>query len=197
MSKRRYNKTLRADQEGETRQCIVDAALCLYGEIGPARTTISAVAERAEVQRLTIYRHFPAENELLAACLSHWLVSNPPPDPGSWRQGIDPADWGLAILSMLYHYYAETAEMWGHWYRDLDHVAPLREQIAGFTDYLETLCHDILESLPAERRQGKMCRSVVLHAVQFATWQSFSKAGIDNSEMAALMDDWLHKCPLS
>jgi hypothetical protein len=41
-----------------------------------------------------------------------------------------------------------------------------------------------------------MCQAVARHAVQFSTWQSLSQAGVENSEMAALMDGWLHKCPL-
>ena len=53
----------------------------LHQALGPAKTTISAIAERAGVQRLTVYRHFPDERALLSACSSHYVVANPPPDP--------------------------------------------------------------------------------------------------------------------
>ena len=197
MKKRKYNKTVRAEKEDGTRQKIVEAAMNLHGEIGPERTTISAIADRAGVQRLTVYRHFPEENELLGACSSHWLSLNPPPDPVSWRESVAPVDWGLAILSMLYHYYGETAYMWDHCYRDRESVAALHGQMAGFDAYLDMLSADVLASQPAERRTGKMCHAVARHAVQFATWQSLSQTGVENSEMAALMNDWLHKCPVS
>ncbi|WOI11892.1 helix-turn-helix domain-containing protein [Thalassospira lucentensis] len=197
MEKRKYNKTLRAEKEDETRLKIVEAAMSLHGEVGPARTTISAIADRAGVQRLTVYRHFSEENELLDACLLHWLSLSPPPDPTSWRESVPEGDWGLAILSMLYHYYGETAYMWDHCYRDQESVAALHEHMTGFDAYLDMLCVDVLASLPDARRKGKMCKAVARHAVQFATWQSLSQTGVENSEMAALMDDWLHKCPVS
>ncbi|UKV13928.1 TetR/AcrR family transcriptional regulator [Thalassospiraceae bacterium SW-3-3] len=197
MEKRKYNKTLRAEKEDETRLKIVEATMSLHGEVGPARTTISAIADRAGVQRLTVYRHFTEENELLDACSSHWLSLNPPPDPALWRESVAEGDWGLAILSMLYHYYDETAYMWDHCYRDRESVAALHEHMTGFDAYLDMLCDDVLASLPDARRKGKMCKAVARHAVQFATWQSLSQTGVENSEMAALMDDWLHKCPVS
>jgi AcrR family transcriptional regulator len=56
---RPYRKRLRAEQEEETRERITKAAVKLHGTIGPARTTISGVAEEAGVQRATVYRHFP------------------------------------------------------------------------------------------------------------------------------------------
>jgi len=195
MEKRKYNKGLRADKEGETRLRIVEAAMNLHGEVGPAQTTISAIADRAGVQRLTVYRHFPEENELLGACSSHWLELNPPPGPESWRESVATGDWAIAILSMLYQYYSETAYMWDHCYRDRANVAALDEKMKGFDAYLEMLTADMLASQDDERRRGKVCRAVAQHAVQFSIWQSLSRTGIDNAEMAALMDDWLHKCP--
>jgi AcrR family transcriptional regulator len=49
----------RAELEAETRLRITQAAVDLRGSVGPALTTISAVADRAGVQRATVYRHFP------------------------------------------------------------------------------------------------------------------------------------------
>ncbi len=197
MEKRKYTKGLRADKESETRLKIVEAAMNLHGEVGPAQTTISAIADRAGVQRLTVYRHFPEENELLGASSSHWLERNPPPDPENWRESVAIEDWGIAILSMLYHYYGETAYMWDHSYRDRKNLAALNNQMKGFDAYLDMLAADVLASQFDERRTGKLCKAVARHAVQFSTWQSLTKTGIDTAEMAALMDDWLHKCPPS
>src|ERR671919_2710297 len=83
---RKYEKKRRAEQEAETRQRIVEAMVALHREVGPARTTISAIAERAGVERLTVYRHFPDERSLFEACTGHWRASHPPPDPGPWTQ---------------------------------------------------------------------------------------------------------------
>ena len=70
---------------------ITESAVALHEELGPARTSISAVAERAGVRRSTVYRHFPDEEALFAACSSHWRAANPPPDPGAWAAIEDPA----------------------------------------------------------------------------------------------------------
>ena len=65
---RRYTLKRRAELQAETRQRIVDAAVALHSSVGPAATTISAIAEHAGVERLTVYRHFPDELTLLRAC---------------------------------------------------------------------------------------------------------------------------------
>src|SRR5215218_5679232 len=91
MATRRYQKKRRAEQEAETRQRIVEAVFALHRECGPARTTISAIAERAGVERLTVYRHFKGEAELFAACSAHFRAEVPPPDPASWVTIREPA----------------------------------------------------------------------------------------------------------
>ena len=66
--KRRYEKKARAAQEEATRARIVEAAIALHGTVGPARTTVSAIAENAGVRRATVYRHFPDERALFLGC---------------------------------------------------------------------------------------------------------------------------------
>ena len=75
-----YRKRRRAELEDETRLRITEATVDLHGTVGPARTTVSAIAERAGVQRATVYRHFPDERALFGACSAHWIAANPPPD---------------------------------------------------------------------------------------------------------------------
>jgi AcrR family transcriptional regulator len=74
----------------EPHRRITDAAIELHGTVGPSRTTLSAVAKRAGVERRTLYRHFPTEIDLFAACSTHYLTTNPWPDPGTWRAIGDP-----------------------------------------------------------------------------------------------------------
>ena len=73
--KRRYELKERARRQAETRQRIVDAAVELHTSVGPARTTISAIAERAGVERHTVYAHFPDEPTLFRACSTHWRAN--------------------------------------------------------------------------------------------------------------------------
>src|SRR6185312_8925397 len=89
---RKYQKKLRAEQQEETRQRIVEAMVALHREVGPARTTISAIAERAGVERLTVYRHFPDERSMFEACTSHYATVVPQPDPARWEGVEEPAE---------------------------------------------------------------------------------------------------------
>ena len=91
-STRRYELRKRADAMQATRRRITEAAMELHGTLGPARTTITAVAERAGVQRQTVYRHFANEQELLAACSGHFAAAHPWPDAARWRAITDPAE---------------------------------------------------------------------------------------------------------
>src|SRR3954465_6854432 len=119
-ARRPYRKRRRAEQEQATRQRIVGATLGLPATLGPARTTISAIAEKAGVQRLTVYRHFPDERELFAACNAHWLAPPPPPDPSSWS-ALRPA------LRELYGWYRRNADMLGNSLRDAPSLPTLAE----------------------------------------------------------------------
>ena len=82
--KRPYQKKQRAELEAQTRRRITESTVELHRTLGPARTSISAVAERAGVRRSTVYRHFPDEAALFAACSAHWTALNPPPDITGW-----------------------------------------------------------------------------------------------------------------
>src|SRR3954453_12455686 len=83
-TRRKYELKKRAERQAETRRRIVEATEELHRTVGPARTTISEIAERAGVQRLTGYKHFPEERELFAACSALFQERHPPPDPSGW-----------------------------------------------------------------------------------------------------------------
>src|SRR5919198_6025698 len=96
--KRPYRMTRRAELEEQTRRRITESTIALHEERGPARTPISAVAERAGVRRSTVYRHFPDEESLFAACSSHWRAANPRPNLARWAEIEDP---GARLASAL------------------------------------------------------------------------------------------------
>src|SRR5215218_11447978 len=109
--KRRYEKRARAAAEEATRRRIIDAAIDLHGTTGPARTTISAIAERAGVRRATVYRHFPDERSLFLGCSGTWAERNPLPDPGTWVSIPDPATRLEAALDAIYAWYQQVEPM--------------------------------------------------------------------------------------
>src|SRR3954453_7585224 len=102
---RKYQKTRRAEQQEETRQRIVEAMVDLHREVGPARTTISAIAERAGVERLTVYRHFPDETAMFRACTTHYATQVPGPDAAMWAGVEEPAERLRSALHQFYDYY--------------------------------------------------------------------------------------------
>src|SRR3712207_8957648 len=104
-AKRKYELKKRAEQMAETHLRITEAAIELHGSVGPSRTTMSAVAERAGVERRTLYRHFPNEADLFEACSSHYFAANPWPDLDAWRAIADPDERLERALDELYAYY--------------------------------------------------------------------------------------------
>src|SRR4051812_13594626 len=103
---RKYEQKRRAEQQAETRRRIVEAMVALHGEVGPARTTISAIAERAGVERLTVYRHFEDETAMFEACSAHFAAEvAPPPDPAAWADMPDPAERLRTALLAFYAYF--------------------------------------------------------------------------------------------
>src|SRR3954467_5796644 len=89
-TKRRYELRKRAEDMADTHRRITEAAIELHGSVGPSRTTMSAVAKRAGVERRTLYPHFPDEADLFAACSTHYFPPPPWPDPAGWRAIRDP-----------------------------------------------------------------------------------------------------------
>src|SRR6476660_807097 len=107
--RRKYELKKRADEMAETHRRITEAAIELHGSVGPSRTTMSAVAQRAGVERRTLYRHFPTEGDLFAACSTHYFTANPWPDLEQWRAIRDPQQRLARALDELYAYYEQTA----------------------------------------------------------------------------------------
>ena len=135
--KRKYELKKRAEEMAETHLRITEAAIELHGTVGPSRTTLSAVAERAGVERRTLYRHFPTEADLFAACSTHYFAANPWPDLGDWRAIRDPHQRLERALDELYAYYERTEPMLSNVLRDAELVDFARDAVAPLHAYLE------------------------------------------------------------
>jgi len=124
---RKYELNKRAEKQEATRRQIIEATVALHEEIGPARTSISAIAERAGVERLTVYRHFPDEREIFNACARRFNEEHPFPDASAWLDIADPVERLTVALQHLYRYYAATKQMLSNVFRD----APLMPAMSG------------------------------------------------------------------
>ncbi len=56
----------------ETRSAIADAAIALFVDRGFGETTMSDVADAAQVSRRTVYRHFPTKDDLVFEHPRQW-----------------------------------------------------------------------------------------------------------------------------
>ena len=133
----------------------------------------------------------------MAGALKAWFESSPMPDPADWRDRVNPQDWPIAILSMLYHYYSETSHVWGGVQSDRGKLEDLDKALRPADKHLALIQDDIMRHLPAARRGNNLCRAVVRHSLQFSTWQSLAASELDTVEIAALMEDWVRHSPLS
>jgi AcrR family transcriptional regulator len=182
--KRPYRMKRRAELEEATRRRITESAVELHGTLGPSRTTVSAVAEHAGVRRSTVYRHFPDETALFAACSTHWRAANPPPDLERWAAVEDPDERLRRGLRELYAFYRRTERMMDNLVRDEALVPTVRRTFGNFRGYLA----GARDTLMAGRRGRKRQRAAIGHALAFGTWRSLAREqGLDDAEAADLM----------
>jgi AcrR family transcriptional regulator len=186
--KRKYEKKRRAEAEAQTRLRITESAVALHGSLGPARTSMSAVAEHAGVRRSTLYRHFPDERALFGACSAHWAEANPPPDISRWA-AIDPPGERLDFaLAELYAYYGETQEMLDKLLRDAPTVPVVDELMGAFRAFLEQAVKVLMQGRGLRGNAAKRTRTAIGHALAFRTWQDLTGAqGLDDEGAAELM----------
>jgi AcrR family transcriptional regulator len=176
----------RAEQVGQTRQRIVEATVALHGSIGPAATTIAAIADLAGVTRLTVYRHFPDETALFNACSMHWLAQQRPPDPGAWGRIGDPAGRLRAGLADLYRFYRAGAGMLAQVYRDF--AALPEEHQRRLQDQAHHHCDLLAAPFGGDPSQQRLIRAVIGHATSFWTWHSLCTGqGLSDQEAVDVM----------
>jgi AcrR family transcriptional regulator len=186
--KRQYTMKRRAEQEAETRLRITEAAVALHGTLGPAQTSVSAVAEQAGVRRSTVYRHFPDEEALFGACSAHWVTANPPPDMTAWRRIDDPQQRLDTALAELYAYYRRTEGMIEKLLRDETAVPVVAELMSAFWGLLDEAADGLLAGRGLRGKARQRTRAAIGHALAFPTWQDLTRAqGLDDAEAAALM----------
>lgn len=180
---RTYVKNRRADNQAETRQRIVDAAVALHGEIGPVATTISMIAERAGVQRHTVYAHFADELSLLMACSASHLERHPLPSPAGWEAVKEPAPRLTLALTALYDWFAHNKDVVGNVLRDAEHNPVLQEvSDLRFGSAFSAIFQSLAPNLGA---RGKAMLGV---ALSFYTWRTLTgKRGVKPNEAVALM----------
>jgi AcrR family transcriptional regulator len=164
--KRRYQLKARAARQADTRRRIVEAAVGLHTTVGPAATSISAIAESAGVQRHTVYAHFPDEATLFGACSAHWVAANPFPDASAWFAEADPERRLRAALSAVYEWYERVETALALFVRDAEAVP------ADVRDARVAQLGLLADALAVGWSRRKVVRAALGHALAFETWRS-------------------------
>ena len=162
----------RAEQVDETRERITEATVRLHTTVGPARTSIAAVAEEAGVTRLTVYRHFADLDALFVACRAHWVARNPRPDPNAWLVIPDLEGRARRAFGELYAWYRDHAGELYPIYRDAESMPLSARQAtaAGNRQLSDALIAGHLGSV--SERDQPLLSAVAGHLVDFWTWRS-------------------------
>lgn len=183
--KRQYRLAKRAETQAETRRRIIEATVSLHQQVGPAATQVTEIARRAGVQRQTVYKHFPADSELFAACSAHWRSLHPMPDPQRWEAYEDAGERLQVGLAEMYAWYRETRSMTAKVLRDAQAMPSLRPIIAnGLLKYLDYLAALLVEPLKVKGRSAHRAKRAARAAIDFAFWQLLEPLG--DEEAASL-----------
>lgn len=186
--KRPYRKKRRAELEERTRQRITVSLVELHGSLGPARTSVSALAKHAGVRRATIYRHFPDEAALFAACSSHWRTANPYPDPASWAAVEDVDERLRRALGELYAHYRRNERMIGNLLRDETVVPILARLLSAYRGYLNRAQETLMAGRIVSGSIRGRVSAAIGHALAFYTWRSLAiEQGLEDAQAADLM----------
>lgn len=171
---RSYQLKARAARQDETRRRIVEAAVELHQTVGPVETTMTDVAERAGVGRVTVYRHFADETALARACSGHYFDLHPFPDLDAWRAISDSGQRLRTGLAEAYAWHRETEQM-------ISRTLPAGRDQDIFAPY-----HDFWRAAAgvlAAGRRGKLDRAAIALALSFETWRTLTRdAGLTDRQ---------------
>jgi AcrR family transcriptional regulator len=181
---RRYTLMRRAVRQEATRRRIVEAAVELHQSVGIARTTVTDIAERAGVGRLSVYRHFPDELTLGRACSGLYWERNPLPDPTPWRMVDDPLERLRAALRESYAYHRQTEEMMSHAFADVAD-SPI---MAPYYTHWRRAADVVVSAWRVRGRKRTLLRAAIGHALAFPTWRSLIRdQGLTDAQAVELM----------
>lgn len=188
MSTRKYELRERAERQAETRRRIVEAANELHGTIGFVDATISAVAEQAGVQRLTIYRHFGTERDLVGACATHFFTANPLPDLESWTKIANPEERFRVAVGALYRWFGNVEGNMANFLRDAPAKPFLYELGRPLFEYFDELQRVLAAGWRVSSKRRRLVAAAVGHAIAFTTWHSLVRAeGLRADDAVELM----------
>ena len=187
-SKRGYELKERARKQEETRRRIAEVTAELHAEVGPAKTTVTEVAKRAGVQRLTVYKHFPTEADLFEGCSVHYMSQHPFPDVRGALAIEDPERRIRETLGLMYGWFHETEAMTANIQRDRLLMPALDDRASQMMDpALEWIAGELTGGFGATGARAERVAAMVAVATDFWTWRRLKQVGLDDEAAATLM----------
>jgi AcrR family transcriptional regulator len=186
---RKYELKVRAERQRRTRDRIVEAIIELHEEVGPARTTVSEIARRADVDRLTVYNHFPTDTDMFVACGTRWRERNPKPDLTAALAHDDPVERVRSVLVAVYGWFRRTAPMIEKIQRDRTLIPSLDEAAREAEDApLAELTGSLAAGFEVRDTRGtRELRAAIAVALDFWTWRRLNGEGLSGRRAADLM----------
>lgn len=185
---RKYELKARAESQQATRDRIAEVAAELHEEKGVAATTVTEIAKRAEVTRLTVYNHFADLSELIPACAAHYEGQHPMPDFESELALSDAGERVRGVVGQLYGWYRETEPMFGKLFSDRTAVPELDQYLDENIDRLQReLADDLTAGFRLRGRRAERTGALIRLALDFWTWQRLTREGLDDDGAADLM----------
>jgi AcrR family transcriptional regulator len=183
----------RAEDVEATRRRITEAAVELHTSVGPAHTSISALAEKAGVTRLTVYRHFPDEESLFLACSAHWFGLHPPPDASRWRTISDPRDRARCAIGEQYDWYDRNGDEFLPLVRDIGAAPAALVEASREADAQRAL--ELLVGVRIAGGARRRLAAVAGHVLDFWTWHSLVvRQGVSTGEAVAIAVRFFTTC---
>ncbi len=137
MPPRPYDNQTRLQQQALLRERIAAATAELHAEKGAVATSYAEIAERAGVSLPTVYKHFPTQAQLMAACTGHVAASAPrlPSDEILRAPSLAAAAEALVVATDAIHAHFEPWKAWRE-HRMIPSLGDLanrqRQQLTGF-----------------------------------------------------------------
>ena len=144
----------------------------LHETVGPVRTTVSAIAEKAGVQRHTYYAHFPEVKDLYRACSAHHMERNPLPDPSRWAEISGPEERLTRALSEVYAYFGDNEALLTNVLRDTPLDPVLQENNVFLFRHWEAMRDTIADAFEASGARREALLAAIALALDFQTWRT-------------------------
>src|SRR5437867_463799 len=182
MAPRTYTQDKRAEASRQTRDRILEATLELYRVRGVADTTLTAVAEKADVSRGTILHHFGSGDGLLGAVLDQVVEALELPDERIF-EGVRGRDARIRAFVDAVVLFNERSVLWWTMFEGEMQRPELQKREAYYWGVLAQLQAAALGPELAGNPLANAALLSVIHPATVGTFLwSFERAGVGKED---------------